>query len=273
MNQNLTSEQQLQLHSLTLQEKIQEKIAQSGSISFAQFMQMVLYYPGLGYYSSGMKKFGKEGDFITAPELGSLFAQCMAKQFQQVLEMFDHSIILELGAGTGQFCYDCLLELEQLNSLPKKYFILEISADLKQRQKQKIARLPNHLKDLVEWINQPLEQDFCGVIFANEVLDALPVEVFEFRENKYKQKRIECKDGFKETWMNFSDNLDQQITDKELNLQDGYQSEFIPNLENWLHSITENLAQGLVLFVDYGYERQAYYHPQRNQGTLVCHHH
>jgi SAM-dependent MidA family methyltransferase len=272
MNQDLTIEQQLHQHSLTLQGKIREQIAQNGSISFAQFMQMALYYPGLGYYSSGMKKFGKEGDFITSPELGSLFAQCMAKQFQQVLTTLDHSIILELGAGTGQFCFDCLIELDNQNCLPNKYYILEISADLKQRQKLKIAQLPTHLSQLVEWINQPLETSFSGVIFANEVLDALPVEVFEFNQNKFKQKRIEWEDGFKETWQDFSINLNQQLVDKELMLENGFQSEFIPNLTNWLASITENFEQGLVLFVDYGYERQAYYHSQRNQGTLVCHH-
>jgi SAM-dependent MidA family methyltransferase len=272
MNQDQQTKQQLEQHSLTLRDKIREQIDQSGSISFAQFMQMALYYPGLGYYSSGMKKFGKQGDFITSPELGPLFAKSIAKQFQQILKQTEGSIILELGAGTGQFCYDCLLELEQLQSLPEKYYILEISADLKQRQQQIIALLPNHLTELVVWINQPPEQGFCGVIFANEVLDALPVEVFEFNDNKYQQKRLEYKDGFKETWANFSDNLHQQIIDKNLNLEVGYQSEFIPNLENWLRSITENLTQGLVLFIDYGYEREAYYHPQRNQGTLVCHH-
>ena len=272
MNQDPSLEQQLQLHSLTLQQKIREQIQLSGSISFAQFMQMALYYPGLGYYSSGLKKFGKQGDFITSPELGSLFAQCHAKQFQQVIQGIEKPIILELGAGTGQFCFDCLIQLETLDCLPDKYYILEVSADLKQRQKQLIKTLPDRLSQLVEWINQPLEEKFSGVIFANEVLDALPVEVFEIKNENYQQKRIEWNNGFTESWVEFNEGLHHQLKQKQLNLQEGYQSEFIPNLENWLDSITENLQQGLVLFVDYGYERQAYYHSQRDQGTLVCHH-
>lgn len=272
MNQDQIAKQQLQQHSLTLLEKIREQIQLSGSISFAQFMQMALYYPGLGYYSSGMKKFGKEGDFITSPELGSLFAKCMARQFQQIMMETKDSIILELGAGTGQFCCDCLIELDNLNSLPSKYYVLEISADLKQRQMHKINELPEHLSSIVQWLDQPLEFKFNGVIFANEVLDALPVEVFQFNGNHFKQKRLTWNEGIEESWGSFSENLNQQIQQRELNLEQGYQSEFIPNLENWLYSITENLNSGLVLLVDYGYDRETFYHPQRNQGTLVCHH-
>jgi len=259
-------------HSLALVDVIRERIKQHNSISFAQYMQMVLYQPGLGYYSSGSHKFGKHGDFITAPEIGPLFAQCMAQQFQQVLSQVDTPMILELGAGTGQFAYDCLLELEKLNCLPNNYYILEVSADLKQRQAKKIQNLPNNLSYRVKWISQPLLEKFNGVIFANEVLDALPVEVFKIIDNQFQQMQVSWDEGFRQTFKPMPEHLKKQMRDKELKLAENYISEFIPNLASWLKSISQNLNQGIVLFADYGYERSAYYHPQRNQGTLVCFH-
>lgn len=262
----------LALHSDSLKQCIREQIDKQHDISFAQFMQMALYQPGLGYYSSGMYKFGAQGDFVTAPELGSLFAQCMAKQFQQVINAIDSAVILELGAGTGQFCYDCLVELDKLNSLPKKYYILEVSADLKHRQQQKIDLLPVNLQTLVTWIEKPLERTFDGIIFANEVIDALAVEVFKYENNQYLQMRVKWNNGFKQCWGKFSDRLNTEIKDKNLNLSEGYVSEFSPHLTQWLASISKKLNKGTILFVDYGYDKQAYYHPQRNQGTLICYH-
>ncbi len=260
----------LKQHSLALEEKIRERIIQDKTISFSQFMQMALYQPGFGYYSSGTHKFGEQGDFVTSPELGGLFAECMAKQFQQVLDQIEAPIVLELGAGTGQFCFDCLLELDSLNSLPEKYCILEVSADLQQRQQDKIQELPKHLQNIVTWIQQPPAEQFNGIIFANEVLDALPVEVFKFEDGQYQQMTVAWDGGFKQDWQPMHDSLKEQIQAKELDLADGYVSEFVPNLSAWLKTITENLQQGVALFVDYGYERNAYYHAQRNEGTLVC---
>jgi SAM-dependent MidA family methyltransferase len=169
----------LKKHSLALTEIIQQRITQDNGISFSEFMQMALYQPGLGYYSSGTHKFGQHGDFITSPELGDLFAKCLALQFKQILASLETPIILEIGAGTGQFCYDCLLELEQLNALPEHYHILEVSADLQQRQQAKINTLPSHLKQKVKWIQKPTDDQFNGIIFANEVIDALAVVVFK----------------------------------------------------------------------------------------------
>ena len=269
--QDSTIEQHsLASHSLVLKEKIIEQIEKQGDISFAQYMQMALYQPGLGYYSSGNHKFGKDGDFVTAPELGDLFAKCMAKQFQQLITSISSPIILELGAGTGQFCYDCLLELDYLNTLPEKYYILEVSADLQDRQKQKIATLPEHLQQLVCWIQQPLTENFNGIVFANEVVDALAVEVFKVEEQHYKQMRVGWDDGFTQQWQHFPEPLNSELLEKNLDLQEGYISEFIPHLADWLATISHHLSQGVVLFVDYGYESKAYYHPQRNEGTLVC---
>jgi SAM-dependent MidA family methyltransferase len=272
MLQNNSSQLSLTRHSQALKDKIIEKIKQQNSISFAEYMNMCLYEPGLGYYSSGTHKFGKEGDFITSPELGDLFAKSLAVQFRQIIESLISPVIMELGAGTGQFCFDCLTELDNLNSLPEKYYILEVSADLQHRQKQKIKSLPKHLSQLVCWISEPLKDDFEGVIFANEVIDALPVEVFKYSNNQYQQMRVDYKDDFKTLWSEFPQNLYEQLHAKELDLPESYVSEFIPNLSSWLNTISQNLKKGVVLFVDYGYERDAYYHLQRNKGTLVCHH-
>ncbi len=260
----------LEQHSLALQKIIKDKISEKGSMSFAQFMHMSLYQPGFGYYSSGHHKFGKEGDFVTAPELGNLFAKSLAQQFSQVINTIQNPVILELGAGTGQFAYDCLLELERLNALPEKYYILEVSADLQQRQAQLIQNLPQALSEIVKWISQPLAEKFKGIVFANEVVDALAVEVFRFYDNEYQQMRVIWDKGFKKTWGKFPENLLKQIKEKNLQLTEGYTSEFIPHLNSWLDSITHNLYQGVVIFIDYGYERNAYYHPQRSDGTLIC---
>jgi SAM-dependent MidA family methyltransferase len=234
-------------------------------------MNRALYQPGLGYYSSGTHKFGKQGDFVTSPELGDLFAKCLAQQFKQILSELSTPVIMELGAGTGQFCYDCLLELEALNCLPEKYYILEVSADLQQRQHQKINSLPEHLSQKVIWIQQPLNDEFNGIIFANEVIDALAVEVFKVEDQKFKQLHIGYDVGFNKQWRLFSKDLEAELHKKNLDLAEGYESEFIPYLSEWLQTISSGLTKGVVVFVDYGYERSSYYHPQRNQGTLVCH--
>jgi SAM-dependent MidA family methyltransferase len=262
----------LKQHSLALQTEIKERIEQQNTISFAEFMQMALYQPGLGYYSSGLQKFGKDGDFVTAPELGNLFAQCMAKQFQQILTDLEPAVILELGAGTGSFCVDCMTALDVLGCLPEKYYILEVSADLQQRQKQKINTLAEHLKQRIQWLSQPPTNDFDGIIFANEVVDALAVEVFKYEHNKFKQMRVYWDQEFKSSWQAMPAQLAQQLSAKNLQLDEGYVSEFIPHLSSWLLTVSKHLRKGMVLMVDYGYERSAYYHPQRDQGTLVCYH-
>ena len=259
-------------HSLTLQNLIRDRIEKETSISFKDFMQMALYQPGYGYYSSGAHKFGEHGDFITAPEIGSLFAQTLAQQFKLIIETLPESIIVELGAGTGQFCCDCLLELERQKALPEKYYILEVSADLQDRQKQKIKTLPEYLHKRVHWIQQPLQQAFKGIVFANEVLDALPVEVFRKHDDSHQQLRIVWDEGFKKQWQPMLTPLNQQLENKNLDLAADYVSEFVPNISAWLKTITENLDQGVVLFVDYGYDRSAYYHTQRKEGTLICFH-
>lgn len=264
------SETLLQINQ-ALQHKITSEIKQKGAISFAQFMAMALYEPGLGYYSAGLNKLGEEGDFITAPELGSLFARCHATVFADVLKQLRHPVLLELGAGTGQFCFDVLLALDELQVLPEQYCIVEISADLKQVQQQKLEQLPSHLRDRIQWLDRPPENKFEGILFANEVIDALPVEIFRCHQQKYERLMLSVKnDSLIEQWQVFPESMNALLNDLKLDLPDGYRSEFLPQLDAWVQAITANLKKGMVMLVDYGYGRKTYYHPQRNSGTLVC---
>lgn len=267
--------QSLQHTQQALWQHIATAIEENNGISFADFMAKALYQPGLGYYSAGLKKFGKDGDFITAVELGSLFAATLAEQFGEILQQVNNPVVLELGAGSGRFCADMLTALAAKNKpecLPDHYYILEVSADLKQQQQAHIAQLPDALKQRVSWLDAPPTEDFNGLIFANEVLDALPVEVFQYQDNAYQRLMLKLEDNkLMEYWQPFPDDLQQQLQAKQLTLTNGYRSEFIPHLNDWLATITKPLHKGSVIFIDYGYGRPVYYHPERHTGTLVCH--
>ncbi|MBS0359386.1 MAG: SAM-dependent methyltransferase, partial [Proteobacteria bacterium] len=174
-------------HSQKLIALIAEKISEhGGKISFAEYMQLALYTPGFGYYSAGLRKFGREGDFVTAPEISPLFSQCLAQQCQQVLSQMAKGSILEFGAGTGIMAADILNELERLNSLPEHYYILEISPELQQRQRETLARSAPQYAKRVTWLDQ-LPHDFRGIMLANEVLDAMPVERFHIESHEIQQ--------------------------------------------------------------------------------------
>ncbi len=258
--------------SLALQHKITQEIKQKGLISFARFMEMALYEPGLGYYSAGLKKFGREGDFVTSPELGSQFARCLARSFAPVLSAYDAPVLLELGAGQGSFCCDVLRALDGMDALPESYWILEVSADLKHVQQQQVEALPPHLSQRVHWLASVPDQSFDGIVFGNEVVDALPVEVFQTTAVGYQRLMLANQAGqLQEQWHDFPDHLAQQLAQKQLELPEGYRSEFVPNLGLWLKGITQHLRAGVVMWVDYGYGAPQFHHPQRNQGTLVCH--
>jgi SAM-dependent MidA family methyltransferase len=167
---------------------------EGGSISFAEFMQHALYAPGLGYYVSGTKKFGVDGDFVTAPEVSPLFGQVLARQAAAVLQQMDGGQVLELGAGSGVLAATMLGKLSLLNALPDRYYILEVSADLKQRQQQHLSGAVPELAARVEWLSD-IPAEFSGVIVANEVADALPVERFTKIGGQLKQVRVAMENG------------------------------------------------------------------------------
>lgn len=260
-------------HSQRLQAHITAEIdAAGGSISFARYMELVLYAPGLGYYSAGAQKFGASGDFITAPELSPLFGRCLAVQCQPLLTSIDNASILELGAGSGALAATLLQDLASADCLPVYYYILEVSADLRARQQRHLAdTLPDYYEQIV-WLDA-LPQDFRGVVIANEVLDALPVNVVLQQDGQWFEQCVACSDE-KLFWQTrpLSSELGVAIA-KTIpgSLPDPYQTEINLRLPAWLTALAENIEQGLMLFIDYGYPRAEYYHPQRDHGTLICH--
>ena len=257
--------------------QIEEQCNQSaGWIPYSEFMQMALYAPGLGYYSGDLRKFGAEGDFITAPEVSPLFAQCIARQVSDVLSGMSESRVLEFGAGSGVMAADMLLELEQIDALPEQYLILELSASLKQRQQKTIQNKAPHLLDRVVWLDALPEEKFNGVVVANEVLDAMPVECFRINEGAVEVLQVHCKNNVltskykmaNETIESAVRTIEERI---EVSLPDGYCSEFNPAISAWLESISTMLEQGMVLLIDYGYAAAEYYHEERQMGTMMCH--
>ncbi len=262
-----------QAHSEALQAHIREvMMADGGRISFTRFMELALYAPGLGYYSAGSRKFGEGGDFVTAPELSSLFSRALAQQCREVLARIGGDI-LEFGAGRGVMAADILTELERLNSLPGHYFILEISADLKERQRETIeAKLPQ-LAERVVWLDA-LPESFEGVVLGNEVLDAMPVHRFRIRGGEPHELFV--------MWDGERFVLDEEATDAalyprlkalqdEFHLVEGYESEVNLMAEEWVAGLGNWLKRGVALLIDYGFPRAEYYHAQRSGGTLMCH--
>lgn len=264
-------------HSQRLVELIRDEIKQQdGRITFARYMELALYAPGLGYYSAGLNKFGVIGDFVTAPEISPLFARCVARQCQQVLQALGGGDILEFGAGSGIMAADLLAELEVLSSLPQHYFILEISAELRERQQATLARRAPHLLERVIWLDEIPRQKLRGFVFANEVLDAMPVHRFRLGAENTSELYVAC-EGDKFVWKAgpLSDPvLAERITDLRAmspELNPGYISEINLAAPAWVWTLAAALESGMLLLIDYGYPRHEFYHPERARGTLLCH--
>jgi len=165
-------------HGAVVLEAVRDAIATHGGwLSFDDYLRIVLYAPGLGYYSAGSVKFGRGGDFVTAPELSGLFGRCVARQCAEILQLTGGDV-LELGAGTGALAASVLAALYALEALPRNYFILEVSADLRTRQEQRFASLPQALRARLRWLDRLPAAPMAGVILANEVADALPFKRF-----------------------------------------------------------------------------------------------
>ena len=269
-----------QMHSARLCEMIRAEIdTAGGAMPFRRYMEMALYTPGLGYYMAGARKFGAAGDFVTAPEISPLFSDCLAAQCQQVLETFERpACLLELGAGSGTMAADILARLERLDCLPDHYYILELSAELKQRQQQTLARRVPHLAASVRWLDTLDGLELHGVILANEVLDAQPVTRFRLDEEGLHELGVGYdRQGFRTVSMPASPDLAQQVAQRQAAISEPwgqpYESEFNPQLDGWMSLLANTLAAGAILLIDYGYVRTEYYHPERNEGTLIGHYH
>lgn len=267
-------------HSQRVAAHIREFVAaQGGVIGFDAYMRLALYSPGLGYYSAGASKLGGAGDFVTAPEVSSLYSRCLARQAAQILRVTGGDI-LELGAGLGTMAADILLELAALECLPGRYRILEVSADLAERQRARIAQLPPELAQRVEWLDRWPERAMRGVVLANEVLDAMPVKRFVLRGPPGAQRVRSlgvsaADDGF--TWCESDASPELQhavhsiLESLPAPLPDGYVSEVCLAFQPWIASLAAQLEQGVALLIDYGLPRAHLYHPERSAGTLRCH--
>lgn len=264
-------------HSEGLAAMIRGEIAGSGGgIPFSRFMELCLYAPGLGYYSAGSAKFGAAGDFVTAPELGPLFAGCVATAVAPVLQQLGpEAEFLEIGGGSGAFAEVMLKRLLAMDALPARYAILEPSADLRERQRERLGRsLIPPVFDLVEWLDGPPEQSWNGVLFANEVIDALPTPRFTLREGEVFEEGVAL--GEEGRFVRSDRPADALLAAAVRHLErtlgasfpDGYRSELLPQLPYWVQAVMGGLEAGAMLFVDYGYPRGEYYLPQRDQGTL-----
>jgi len=264
-------------HSARLDALIDAQIdaADGAAIPFSRFMELALYAPGLGYYSAGASKFGEAGDFVTAPELGPVFAACVAESLAPVLQQIGpQARILELGGGTGAFAETALKRLLEFDALPDRYAILEPSAQLRERQRERLSRrLVPPLFDLVEWLDTPFTDDWHGVLFANEVVDALPTPRFAIEAGEVYEEHVAIEQGQRRRVLRPADafltNAVRHVERKlGRSLPDGYRSEVLPQLPYWIQAVAGGLQRGAMLFVDYGHPRAEYYQPDRSDGTL-----
>ncbi len=277
-------------HSVALRHHIDQAIDQAGGwIDFAQFMQLALYAPGLGYYSAGAVKLGSAGDFITAPELTPLFAQTLARHVGSVLATLDRGVtpltpgrenvdtgqrvILELGAGTGRLAHDLLRALEQQEELPEQYLILELSPDLRARQQHTLSVLAPHLRQRVRWCEHWPEQ-ITGVVLANEVLDAMPVHRLRWAQGRWEELGV-SRHTDSGHWFECPHPLTnprlRQALPRVRDWCGTYDTEVNLAAQGLMVSLARSLHQGEALFIDYGFPAREFYHPQRNTGTLMCH--
>lgn len=249
--------------------------AAGGSIGFAEYMQHALYAPGLGYYAAGATKFGAEGDFVTAPEVSPLFGRVLARQCADVLDALGGGSVLELGAGSGALALSMLEKFDALGAVPASYDILEVSPELTARQQTRLAALAPAISERVRWLDR-LPESFDGVVVANEVADALPVERF-----------VRTVDGVRRLGVTWGDGGFEYVTtppgaalenavreiERELGagLPVGYVSEVCLALGPWLGDVLGCLRRGIVFLFDYGVSRREYYAPDRDRGWLRCH--
>jgi len=257
-------------HSARLAAHIREAIALAGGwIPFDRYMDLALYAPALGYYAAGSLKFGGAGDFVTAPELSPLFGQCLARPVAQVLRETGGDV-LELGPGTGRLASTLLARLAEDGALPRRYLLLEPSADLRERQAGHLRTALPALADRAVWLDA-LPDAFEGIVIANEVLDALPVRVVAWEDDGLDEAGVVARDERFAWALRPLEDADLRAEASALSVPCPYRSEFNLRADALVATLAERLHRGALLFVDYGFGRDEYYHPQRHAGTLMCH--
>lgn len=266
-------------HCDAVKQHLLKHIREKNYLSFEQFMQLALYAPGLGYYSAGAEKFGPAGDYITAPELGPLFATTLAHQCYEVLSEVKGGEILELGAGTGKMAADILKTLARQDCFPN-YYILERSADLRARQALYFKEQIPSFVSQIQWLDRLPMKPIRGVIVANEVIDAMAVHKFKLIPDKKDgviiQEYVVTEKNNEFQWQlaqPSSAHLNNAVNDlvQRFHLPTYYESEINLQLKPWLAALSDVLKEGVLLFIDYGFPAYEYYHPDRGMGTLMCH--
>ncbi len=266
-----------QIHSELVMENLAKEIkANQGWINFEDFFDFVMYKPGLGYYSAGAKKLGPSGDFTTSPEISRLFGKTVSNQVIALLNNFESPSIIEVGAGSGKLAYDIINNLINSKVDFDKYYILEVSADFIERQKQELSLLPDDAFEKVIWLDSILEAPVEGIVIGNEVIDALPFKRFTVVNHKIQEIGVSIKNGqLAESTRNADKTLAEEVRliEKALNrdFEQNYTSEIRLNIGQWLKGISSMLKSGAILFIDYGYSRQEYYAADRKNGSMICH--
>ncbi len=264
-------------HSLLVREQLIQHInTRDGWISFEEFIDFVMYKPGLGYYSAGAEKIGHSGDFTTAPEISKLFGMALANQITPILDHYQSPSIIEIGAGTGKLAFDIMTQLNDYQVNFDRYYILELSADLKQRQQSMLSHLPTKTLNKIVWLDSIPMDSIDGVIIANEVIDALPFTRFKTQNGQVYELGISVEDNQLIEQPRLADEMLSNTVDsiaKEIGMtfQDGYTSEIRINFGSWFRTIESMLSSGSIFFVDYGYARQEYYDEERTNGSMICH--
>lgn len=269
-----------------LSTRIAAEIARNGGwLSFARYMEMALYEPGLGYYSNPGQVFGAAGDFVTAPELTPLFGATLARQVSPWLKdpalAGSGQVVLEVGGGSGMLAAQLLNALDNVGHHEVRYLILELSAERREHQRQTLKSLAPGLMDRVGWL-ETFPESFAGVVVANELLDAMPVQLFEWQadaEAELQEMGVTWVDG-QFAWAPRP--ADAVLTETVTALRNRlgpegaqwhspYRSEVCPAQQAWMRTLADCMTAGVVMLLDYGFAEPEYYHPQRDQGTLMCH--
>ncbi|MDR1349240.1 MAG: SAM-dependent methyltransferase [Zoogloeaceae bacterium] len=261
-------------HSARLRAKICRRIAAAGGwISFAEFMELALYAPELGYYAAGAQKFGATGDFVTAPELTPLFARALARQAAEIMVM-SAPYILEAGAGSGRLAVDLLRTLAVADALPQRYDILELSPELAARQRQTFLRDAPRLLARVNW-RQRLPERFSGLVLANEVLDAMPVHVVQWQDGVILERGVTWAENERFQWRTRPATGRLRVEAERIQTECAPSTNYVNEISllapAWVATWGERLEAGCLLLMDYGFPRREFYHPDRADGTLMCH--
>jgi len=266
-----------------LTELIRQRIDEAGGwIPFDAYMQMALYTPGLGYYSGGQQKFGEQGDFITSPEVSPLFARSLAQPVAKLLNKIPGGKIIEFGAGSGKLALELLKELQTLEQLPDRYYIVELSAELQLRQREYIESRAPELVTCVQWLTALPEKSLDAVVIANEVLDAMPVKRFSYQDVQLMQLGIACRNNTLQLeYKNADENLQTKVNELDIevikqasagiNAQQHakYASEINCYISPWISALSNCINTGAVYIIDYGYVEREYYSAERNMGTFM----